>query len=230
MGPTDAAIDKALASWQDYFDSIDTMSVAWAHAMQNTISQVAGGVANIVGDAVGDILRGEIRTTKELGKALQEMFTDLAISIVQDLIKISIQMAIMAGIKAVAGGAGGAVGGAGAGSFARGGVLRGGVEEWWPGERAATGGVFQGPTPILLGDNPSRVEAAVPMPDGKRIPVDVRGPVGGGGITLNLNVQAMDGPSVVGTLSRPEAQQAITAAIVAAQRKNSKFRSVMKTR
>lgn len=226
--------DGALASWHEYYNHLDTLAVGWAQTMQHTIDQVAGGVANIVGDAVGQVLQGEITSVKELGKALQDMFTDLAIQIVTDMIKISIQMAIMAGIKALMGGGGGVGGDTGMGGvgMAQGGVVRGGVEEWWPGERAATGGVFVGPTPLLVGDNPSRVEAVVPMPDGQKIPVDVRGGGVGGPAIGNfiLNVSAMDGPSVVGTLARPEAQAAITAAVVAAQRKNSRFRAQMKPR
>lgn len=205
--------EASKSEWRRYFESINVSAQAWKAEIVAMTADVAGGVANIVGDALDQVLQGEITSTKELGKALTKMFTDLARQILVDMVKITVQMAIMSAFKTTLGA-----------SFAQGGILRGGLE---PMPRAANGGVFTGPQPVLLGDNPSRVEAAVPLPDGRRIPVDLRGGEGGDGTTVNLHIQAIDGPSLEASLARPEALRAITGAVVDAKRSNSRFRQAM---
>jgi hypothetical protein len=68
---------------------------------------------------------------------------------------------------------------------ANGGVWRGGINSF------ASGGVAYGPQLAMIGDNKSRTEAIVPMPDGRSIPVEMRGS-GGGTVNLTLNVASLD--------------------------------------
>jgi hypothetical protein len=70
-------------------------------------------------------------------------------------------------------------------SQANGGVWRGGINSF------AQGGVAYGPQLAMIGDNKSRTEAIVPMPDGRSIPVEMRGS-GGGTVNLTLNVASLD--------------------------------------
>jgi hypothetical protein len=73
-------------------------------------------------------------------------------------------------------------------SKANGGVMAGGFNAI---PRAATGALFQGPQLAILGDNPSRMEAAVPLPNGREIPVQLKGG-DGGGMQLIFNINALD--------------------------------------
>ena len=54
-------------------------------------------------------------------------------------------------------------------------------------------------------------EAVVPLPDGRAIPVDFRG--GGQGGNININISAVDGPSVQRMLLSDEGRRAIQNAI-----------------
>ena len=199
------------SAWEKYWQEQQKSINDWTDMMVAAAETVAGGVANIVGDAVGQVLQGEITTVKELGKALQEMFVDLAREIVVQMIRIAVQKAIIAAIPA-----------------AEGAVWQGGFT---PIRAFAAGGVVSQPTIGIIGEA-GQNEAVVPLPNGTDIPVDLRGAGGGGGqtVNINLNVQAMDGPSVLGTLSSPEAQKAIAAAVISANKKNSSFRNQMKAR
>lgn len=67
----------------------------------------------------------------------------------------------------------------------------------------ATGGIAAGPQLAVVGDNSTRREAIVPLPNGRSIPVELMGDQSSG-ITVNLNVQAADSRSVVQLLQRDE--------------------------
>jgi phage-related minor tail protein len=51
----------------------------------------------------------------------------------------------------------------------------------------ATGGIVNKPTTALIGEGGMN-EAVVPLPNGKAIPVDMRGATGAGNITSNVTV------------------------------------------
>ncbi len=82
------------------------------------------------------------------------------------------------------------------GFTAKGGVLnrRGRV----PIQSLASGGIADRPSVAVFGEKPGQKEAFVPLPSGDKIPVDLRGDVGGGGITINgplMVVEARDAES-----------------------------------
>jgi len=92
--------------------------------------------------------------------------------------------------------------GAGAILRARGGVDPGGVDRVVPLRRMAMGGVVRGPHMAVIGEGSAPAEAFVPLPDGRRIPVDMRSLRGSGGQEVNVYIQAWDGQDVVRVLSK----------------------------
>jgi hypothetical protein len=90
---------------------------------------------------------------------------------------------------------------------ANGGVWRGGINSF------AAGGVAYGPQLALIGDNKSRTEAIVPMPDGRSIPVEMRG--GGGTVNVTLNVASLDPRAAYEVIAPhiPKIQKAIAGAL-----------------
>lgn len=89
---------------------------------------------------------------------------------------------------------------------ADGGIFPGGFQAF------ANGGIVNRPTLGLVGEGQFN-EAVVPLPDGKRIPVDLRTPQGGGGDTFVVNVSAVDGASVERMLSTDSGRRAIQGAM-----------------
>jgi len=90
---------------------------------------------------------------------------------------------------------------------AKGGILPG---SFMPVKAFAGGGVVTRPTIGIIREAGVN-EAVVPLPDGKRIPVSLRG--GGGTVIHNHNyyISAMDGPSVARVLTSAEGRRAIRA-------------------
>jgi hypothetical protein len=59
-------------------------------------------------------------------------------------------------------------------------------------KKYASGGVASSPQLALFGEG-SKNEAFVPLPDGRRIPVDMQGGAGGGQpVNVNFNINAID--------------------------------------
>lgn len=84
--------------------------------------------------------------------------------------------------------------------YETGGVAAGEVQNTAPVEKFAMGGIVRSPTMALFGEGKSsKGEAFVPLPDGRRIPVHQ---TGGGGGTVNVTINAMDGADVHRVLSR----------------------------
>ena len=74
----------------------------------------------------------------------------------------------------------------------------------------ASGGIVNSQTLAMIGEG-GQNEAVVPLPDGRAIPVDFRG--GGQGGNININISAVDGPSVQRMLLSDEGRRAIQNAI-----------------
>ena len=73
--------------------------------------------------------------------------------------------------------------------LATGGVVAGGLGRATPVHAYATGGpIVRGPHVALIGEGQQN-EAVVPLPDGRSIPVDMRG---GGSTSVNFTINAVD--------------------------------------
>lgn len=107
-------------------------------------------------------------------------FADLANTISEMLLRIAIQKAIAVGISTAFGGA----------AFANGGIMT--ANGPVPLNKYASGGIARSPQLALFGEG-SQAEAYVPLPDGRSIPVSMKGGGGSGtSVTVNVNI-ASDG-------------------------------------
>jgi tape measure domain-containing protein len=163
------------------------------------------GTTNSV-SAWGDSLNAQVsesltkatETTKTEGNALGEnlgkavgavgMAAGAAMGIVAGIsqIKEGSTSGVLGGIGSIFMSLGGAIGGfAGMFKGANGGVAAGGWKPF-PVTPFANGGMVSGPTLGLVGEGKYN-EAIVPLPDGKSIPVQMRGGGGGGGLREAMN-------------------------------------------
>jgi hypothetical protein len=128
----------------------------------------------------------------------------------------------MGGIGAGVGGGllGGLLGGFGIPGFANGGIVRGSILS--EARSYSSGGYAVNPQMAMIGDNPGRAEAIVPLPGvGRGIPVEFRGG-SRGGVTINqalavhLTVHSVDprGAADIVLAQMPQIQRAITSALV----------------
>lgn len=124
-------------------------------------------------------------------KSASEAFRGFAYSVISSLAKMAAQAAIMQvfkGIFSIFGGGGffgfanGGIADGGFQAFANGGIADGGIQF----KAFASGGTVSGPTLGLVGEGRYN-EAVVPLPDGKSIPVSMKGG-GGGGEAININI------------------------------------------
>jgi phage-related minor tail protein len=173
------------------------------------------GIASSIGDAFGNAFKGIITGTSSVREALAGMFRSIADSfadMVSQMISQWMRTQVLEGFQSIfsafTGGLGGAVGGGGA-SFAsafgssgpafnsaafsmpslipsaNGNVLQGGFQAF------ANGGIVKGPTLGLVGEGRYN-EAVVPLPDGRKIPVDLGGS-SGGDIATSIVVNVSNG-------------------------------------
>lgn len=84
-------------------------------------------------------------------------------------------------------------------SAARGAVFSGGIRSF------ASGGMAYGPQLAMIGDNPNRQEAVLPVERGADGVMGVRAMGGGGGSTINIRIDAVDGASVLRIMPQIEA-------------------------
>jgi|GEM_PF-4607003 lambda family phage tail tape measure protein len=132
-------------------------------------------------------------------------FRQFSVSVLQDMVKIELETKIMGPLMKSLGGIGG--GGAGGGAlggiistigkyaFANGGIMTSGGAV--PLNKYANGGVANSPQVALFGEGRGP-EAYVPLPDGRSIPVSVKGGAGGGGghtFVTHVNVGSDGGVS-----------------------------------
>jgi tape measure domain-containing protein len=142
-------------------------------------------------DNASQAYAGAILAGKGFKKATKKILVDFARQMIATLIKLAIQMLI---VRAIAG-----MGfpttdiskvrkiGSQMASFvklAKGGVVQGGLEEV---PSFANGGVVKRPTFAMIGDNPSRQEAVIPM-QGGRVPVDMQNANTGTMMIENLSI------------------------------------------
>jgi hypothetical protein len=150
-----------------YYETVvDSMALV-NDAVTNTFRNIEDNMSSVFFDA----MMGKMKSFKEY---LSAFVQDIGRTISQMMSRYVMQLAI----QGVASGVGGLFGGAGAST--------GGFPA-----RLAEGGVTNGIS--IAGE--SGPEAVVPLPDGRRIPVDLKGG-GGRGVTVNFNINAVDGPSV----------------------------------
>jgi hypothetical protein len=183
------AKEKTRSFTQGFADGIDRVVQKWTDfgaAGEAAATQILDQGLDGITDAFADIVTGQ--------KSAKEAFRDLARAMLGDLARIIARLLIVKGLQTAN------LGGSGAALFETGGVMPGTVQKTVPLRAFANGGVVKRPTLALFGEGKaSKGEAFVPLPDGRRIPVALSG---GGGSTMNVTIQAMDGADVQRVLVR----------------------------
>jgi len=175
---------------------------------------VKGGIKNFtdkipeLGEAIADVTEGALRsfasglTSAMMAfadgtKTAKEAFKDFAREFIAQVAAMIVQMLILQAIKVAFGiktegmADGGVVpGGVGdATPLATGGIVSGGLGRALPVRGYAMGGpIVSSPHVALIGEG-SMNEAVVPLPDGRSIPVDMRG---GSGTNISFSINAVD--------------------------------------
>lgn len=175
------AEQKTRSFVQGFEDGLERLREKWTDfgaAGEEAATRLIDGGLNGLTDAFADIVTGQ--------KTAKEAFKDLAKTMLGELARIIAKMLIMKALQAFLGPS--------AGAFENGGVAPGNVTGTVPVRKFANGGIVRRPTMALFGEGKaSKGEAFVPLPDGRRIPVALSG---GGGGTMNITIQAMDGADV----------------------------------
>lgn len=130
-------------------------------------------MANEVLEAYDDLIEGKV-------KPLDQYMKDIVAQWGRMAAQAAMETAFQVGTKIVA-----------SAFMAGGGITRGGIGL----PSYADGTVVSGPRPAMIGDNPERMEAVIPMRN-RKVPVEITG--GGGGTTENTTIviNAVDGESV----------------------------------
>jgi tape measure domain-containing protein len=160
------------------------------------------GIAGSIGNGIGSALDLLIEGTDNWGQSLQQIaagvLKDIARQIVQTMVIAPIVKGLTSGLNSLFG-------------FADGGIMTG--DGPLPLRKYAGGGIANSPQMAMFGEG-SMPEAYVPLPDGRRIPVAMKG--GGGGTTVNVSVDAK-GTSVQGDSNRGDQLGRVVAQAVQAE-------------
>jgi len=179
--------DAASSMWASAKRGMDEYYAAVVATMGSVQSVVVGTFNNIelsVADVFFDTMMGKMKTFKEY---LRAFVTDMARMLSQMMARNMMVGLIQAGGSALS-----SLGGMFSGGMGNGVDTRLGPQDFGGNIKlAAAGGITDGIT--IAGE--AGPEAVVPLPDGRRIPVDLKGG-GGRGVTVNFNINAVDGPSV----------------------------------
>lgn len=197
------------AGIKDGLTGLEMTDAKWRDFADTSLTQVADGLRNGIVDNVLAAQKG-MQSWGDAGKQVLAGLLESIQKVIMELVMLEVQQAALDAAKDSSGwvsdlltGIAGAVGGAGlryeAPALANGALVSGGLRAI---PHAAMGAVFRGPQLAVVGDNASRVEAAVPMPNGREIPVDLKG--GGRGDTYHVSIQALDARSVRDLLVQEE--------------------------
>lgn len=184
-----AGVEQKTRSFLDGVeDGLERVRQRWTDfgaAGEEAALRIVDGGLNGLTDAFADIVTGQ--------KSAKEAFRDLAKTMLAELARIIAKLLIMRTLQTFLGPSAGV-----GATFETGGVYPGEMKGSVPFRKFAMGGVVKRPTLALFGEgSASRGEAFVPLPDGRRIPVALSG---GGGSTMNITIQAMDGADVTRVL------------------------------
>ncbi|NDG47480.1 MAG: hypothetical protein EBY30_00060 [Rhodospirillales bacterium] len=157
--------------------------------IQERNQQLAQGVAGAIGQGIGSSIDLLIEGTDNWGNSLREIaagvLKDIARQLLQTMVIAPIVKGLTSGLTKMFG-------------FADGGIMTG--DGPLPLRKYAGGGIANSPQMAMFGEG-SMPEAYVPLPDGRRIPVAMKG--GGGGTNVVVNVDA-SGSQVQGDAGKGE--------------------------
>jgi len=158
---------RAGARSEKFLSPLETLAQNWKNTTKN-MEDASVGWANSTADAFTEMAM--------TGKA---DFAGLARSIIADLVRIQIQKALSSAISAAT-----------SFFFADGGVMSSGGS--LPLKKYAAGGIANSPQMAVFGEGRMN-EAYVPLPDGRTIPVTMKGGSGAGGGDVQINITVHEG-------------------------------------
>ena len=141
--------------------------------------QLQVDIANIISTNISQGIMNLITGSQSLGEVLNNVVMNVLNQMLQKFIEMVVQATILKGIMSAFGGGGGGLFG-GLFSFlgfANGGIMTG--DGALPLQRYARGGIARSPQLAMFGEG-SKPEAYVPLPDGRSIPVTIKGFANGG--------------------------------------------------
>jgi len=159
---------------QGVVEGLNTEEQALARLQQSyeQKKQLVEGIANSIGGGISQALDLVINGTENWGDSLRSIAAGVLKDIARQLLQTMVIAPIVKGIT-------------GAFGFADGGIMSGSGPV--PLRKYAGGGIASSPQLAMFGEG-SMPEAYVPLPDGRRIPVAMKG--GGGGTNVTVNVDA----------------------------------------
>lgn len=173
---------KAAAEALDYADAKARSFELGARSAMKDYVESASNAANQAKTLFANAFKGMEDALVSFVKTGKLDFASLADSIISDLIRMAIQAQITAPLmQAVSGGLFGAS--PNSFFFANGGIMTAGGA--LPLNTYANGGIAKTPQMAIFGEGKTP-EAYVPLPDGRHIPVAMRGDVGGSNVTVNV--------------------------------------------
>ena len=189
------AIDQLTAAQEEgtnkIRDYINT-SMEFVSDIQGRILDIASTIEQSIGTAIQGVVDGTLTASQAFGQFFQNVgkaFLQMAAQIIAKLIVINLLKAALGFMGGS--GFGGMPGGVGLGDG--GGTIQNAFGSkfgtFGPNfgiPQLAKGGIVTGPTTALIGEGGMN-EAVVPLPNGKAIPVDMRG-AAGGNVTSNVTV------------------------------------------
>jgi tape measure domain-containing protein len=134
--------------------------------------QLVEGIANSIGNGIGSAIDLLIDGTDNWGDSLRQIAAGVLKDIARQIAQTMVVAPIVKGITSAFG-------------FANGGIMTG--DGPMPLRKYAAGGIANSPQLAMFGEG-SMPEAYVPLPDGRRIPVAMKG--GGSGTNVIVNVDA----------------------------------------
>jgi len=165
--------------------------------IQERNKQLTQGIANSIGQGIGSAIDLLISGTDNWGNSLKQIAAGVLKDIARQIAQTLVIQPIINAIGSI--------------KFANGGIMTGDGPVQL--RRYAGGGIASSPQLAMFGEG-SMPEAYVPLPDGRRIPVAMKG--GGGGTTVNVSVDAK-GTSVQGDGGRSEQLGRVVAQAVQAE-------------
>ena len=160
--------------------------------IQGRILDIASTIEQGIGTAIQGVVNGTLTASEAFGQFFQNVgkaFLQMAAQIIAKLIVINL---LKSALSFLSPGFGGMPGGVGLGDGTNGviqnafGSKFGTFGPNFGIPQLAKGGVVTGPTTALIGEGGMN-EAVVPLPNGRAIPVDMRG-AAGGNVTSNVTV------------------------------------------
>jgi lambda family phage tail tape measure protein len=186
-------IDELIAKLKELKEIAKTFGGQVAKSFAEVVRS-SGDLAANLGQTLGNAFLGLSDVLTEFVTTGKASFADFARSVLADMSRILIQFAMFQTLKSIV------PGGSALGKFlgfANGGIMtaNGPLEL----KRYAAGGIASSPQLAMFGEG-SRPEAYVPLPDGRTIPVTMKGGAGGG-VNVSVNVDA-SGSNVSGDSNR----------------------------